>query len=154
MDTGAEIATTGLSSFVTKAGFPAFAPDGEHVVFTLHEGPGDATTGPGDASQLVSMAFDRANAAFSEPTLLYKADADLAPGWPSFLPTNDAVVFSVQRRYNDSGEFMMTRNGGRGELWWADLATGTAHPLDQRTGRTQAFPICPPVPTGTMTTRP
>ena len=135
MATGAVVPATGLSEFVTQAGFPAFSPDGKHVAFSLYTGPGNATTGAGDGSQLVVMDFDRPTNAFSNPRMIYKAPADKAPGWPSFLPTNDAVVFSVQSRTNLQGEFMMTRYGGRGELYWSDLATGTAAPLHGANGK-------------------
>ncbi len=50
------------------------------------------------------------------------------------MPSNDAVVFSMQSRTNSKGEFMLTRYGAMGQLWWADLATGTAHPLDRANG--------------------
>jgi hypothetical protein len=146
MNTGAEVPSTGLASFVTKAGFPAFAPDGNRVAFSLYSGAGNATTGAGDGSQLVSMAFDRASSTFSDPRLLFKAAADKAPGWPSFLPTNDAVVFSVQSRLNSAGEFMMTRYGGKGELWWADLATGTAYPLHRANGTDEGVSYLPSGP--------
>lgn len=148
MDTGAVVPSTGLTSLVTKAGFPAFAPDGKSVAFSLFEGPGDGSTGPGDGSQLVSMSFDRPSSTFSAAKLLYMAPAGQAPGWPSFLPTNDAVVFSVQSRTNDAGEFMMTRYGGRGELWWADVASGTAHPLDRANGKEGAVSYLPTGPNG------
>ncbi|HQK20880.1 MAG TPA: hypothetical protein PLJ27_25680, partial [Polyangiaceae bacterium] len=148
MNTGEVIASTGFASFVTKAGFPAFSPSGGHVAFSLFEGPGNAATGPGDGSQLIAMAFDRATATFSDPKLLFQATAGTAPGWPSFLPTLDAVVFSVQSRLNDAGEFMMTRYGGRGQLWWADLATGTAHPLDRANGSDGTNSYLPTGPNG------
>jgi hypothetical protein len=131
---GAPLPSVGLSEFVTRAGFPAFSPDGKHVAFNFYEGVGDANTGAGDGSQLVAMDFDKASRTFSNPKLLYKGPSDKCPGWPSFLPTNDAVVFSVQSRTNPSGEWMMTRYGARGELWWSDLATGTAHALDRANG--------------------
>ncbi len=135
MATAAVVPSVGLDTFVTKAGFPAFSPDGKHVAFSLYTGAGTAETGPGDGSQLVAMDFDRTTNTFSNPKLLYKAPADKAPGWVSFLPTNDAVVFAVQSRTNNANEFMMTRYGARGELYWSDLATGTAHSLDMANGK-------------------
>jgi hypothetical protein len=135
MKTGAPVPAPGLAAFATRAGFPAFSPDGKHVAFNFFEGPGDAVTGPGDGNALVAMGFDPATHAFSKPKLLHKPPAGSSPGWPSFLPSNDAVVFSVQSRVNQGNEFMMTRYGGRGQLWWADLATGTAHALDRANGK-------------------
>ena len=132
--TGAEIPSTGLAGFVTHAGFPAFSPDGKHVAFMLYAGPGNVDIGIGDGSQLVAMDFDRKTMTFSNPRLLYRSPAGKSPGWPSFLPTNDAVIFSVHKRLNDYNEYMMTRYGGTAELWWSDLATGNARPLDRANG--------------------
>lgn len=135
MSTAAAVPSTGLTDFATKVGFPAFSPDAKHVVFSFVEGPGDSATGPGDASQLVVMDFDPTTHAFSNPRLMHKGPPDACPGWPSFMPSSSAVVFTMQTRTNTAGEFMMTRYGAHGELWWADLATGTAHPLDLANGK-------------------
>ncbi len=143
MDTAAELPSTGLQDFVTKAGFPAFSPDGKHIAFNFYQGPGDGTSGAGDASQLVVMDFDATNYAFSNPRVLHKGPVDQCPGWPSFLPSNDAVVFSMQSRSNTKNEWMTTRYGGRGELWWTDLATGTAFPLDRANGKENGVSYLP-----------
>ncbi len=129
LNSGAALPTTGLSSFVTKAGLPAFSPDGKHVAFDFYSGPGDATIGAGDGKKLVVMDFDKTTGAFSNPRLVYSG---AAPGWPSFLPTNDSLVF--EKDLQTSGETFATRNGATGELWWTDVATGTAHALDGANG--------------------
>ena len=66
--------------------------------------------------------------------------------WPSFLPTNDAVVFELETMNNgrDWGGTRSTcdssatcsNSGTQAELWWVDLATKTAARLDspQRPG--------------------
>ncbi len=131
LTSGAALPTTGLTSFVTKAGLPAFSPDGKHVAFDFYEGPGNATTGTGDGKKLVVMDFDKATATFSNPHVVYTGDP---PGWPSFLPTNDSLVFEKEVKSNPGGELFATRNGSEGELWWTDVATGTAHALDQANG--------------------
>lgn len=129
LSSGAALPTTGLSSFVTQAGLPAFSPDGKHVAFDFYAGPGNATTGAGDGKKLVVMDFDKATGAFSNPRVVYSG---APPGWPSFLPTNDSLVF--EKEVKSTGELFATRNGAEGELWWADVATGTAHALDAANG--------------------
>jgi hypothetical protein len=132
MTTGSALAATGLNDFVTRAGFPVFSVDGARVAFNFYAGPGDATIGAGDGLKLVAMAFDDATNAFSAPALLYQGANP--PGWPSFLPTNDAVVFQVKLP-GGNGEYFATRAGAKGELWWSDLATGTAAPLERLNGK-------------------
>ena len=136
MNTGAAINAPGLSSFVTKAGFPMFSAKGTMVAFNFHAGPGDATIGPGDGSQLVVMDFDATSKTFSNPRGLYKTSAGQRPGWPAFWPTDQAAVFQIE--LPGASEYFATRNGGRGELWWVDIATRTAHPLHALNGQTSA----------------
>jgi hypothetical protein len=131
MTAGNPIPTTGLSSFVTKAGMPAFSHDTKKVAFMFHAGPGDAASGPGDGSKLVVMDFD-GTSAFSNPKVLYGGAQ--WPGWPSFLPTNDAIVFQTQVQQNPDGELFASRYGAKGELWWVDVATATPHRLDRANG--------------------
>jgi hypothetical protein len=144
MTTGAALTTTGLTSFVTHAGFPMFSPDGKLVAFNFYAGPGDATIGIGDGSKLVVMDFDVTTKAFSKPRQLYKGTASSRPGWPAFWPTNTALLF--QRELAGAKEFFATRNGGKGELWWVDLATGQAQALHRLNGKTTAG--TPYLPTG------
>ncbi|HEY3445079.1 MAG TPA: hypothetical protein VGK67_01900 [Myxococcales bacterium] len=134
MASGTQLSAPGLSEFLTQAGFPAFSPDGKHVAFNFVAGAGDAATGPGDHSKLVLMDYDHASHTFSSPKILHASTADSPPAWPSFLPTNGAVVFQKVLPGNWSGELFGTRSGGRGELWWTDLATSTAARLDQLNG--------------------
>ena len=142
LSTGAPMASTGLNDFVSLAGFPAFSPAGDKIAFNFFAGPGDATSGTGDGTQLVVLDFDVATAAFTNPRSLYQG-AD-RPGWPSFLPTGDAVAF--QAELPGTSEAFATRDGGRGELWWTDLATGTAVALERANGKengTQYLPTAP-----------
>ncbi|MBI5547721.1 MAG: hypothetical protein HY901_27885, partial [Deltaproteobacteria bacterium] len=143
MATGTVLPSPGLAAFVTRAGFPSFSPDGKQVAFNFYEGPGDAATGPGDGSRLVAMSFELATATFASPKTIHRSTPSTPPAWPSFLPTNDAVVFGVILPGNYSHELFATRYGGRSELWWTDLATGTARRLDTLNGKpggTQAIP--------------
>ena len=133
MATGAAVTATGLNSFVTRAGFPAFAPDTKSVAFNLHAGPGSASTGAGDGTQLAIMDFDANTNAFSNGRLLYKSSQ--RPGWPSFLPTAAGVVFQTEVATNSSGEYFATRYGAKGELWWVDVATQTPTRLDNLNGK-------------------
>ncbi|MBI5549847.1 MAG: hypothetical protein HY901_38665 [Deltaproteobacteria bacterium] len=134
METGTQLSAPGLSDFVTEAGFPAFSPDGKHVAFNFGAGSGNVATGPGDHSKLVAMSYDHATRAFSSPTVLYASTPTSPPAWPSFMPTNGSVVFQKVLPGNTSHELFATRKGARGELWWSDLATGTAQRLDQLNG--------------------
>lgn len=136
MQTGNVIPSTGLSTFVTRAGFPAFSPDGKKVAFNFFAGPGDATSGAGDGKKLVAMDFDATTSTFSNPTLLY--NGPLRPGWPSFLPTGKGLVFQTEVKTNTSGEFFATRYGGQGELWWVELSSGSAQRLDNANGKGHA----------------
>jgi len=136
MTTGTAVTTTGLSSFVTHAGFPMFAPSGKLVAFNFYAGPGDAAIGAGDGNKLVVMDFDAATRTFSGPKQLYKGAVGSRPGWPAFWPTDKALLFQLE--LPGGKEYFATRNGGRGELWWADLASGKSQPLQRLNGKTTA----------------
>ncbi len=139
LEDGTVVASTGLTDLVTQAGFPAFSVDGEHVAFNFFAGPGNGSIGSGDSTKLVAMDFDSGSNAFSNPVLLYQGSH--RPGWPSFLPTNDALVFQLE--LPGSSEFFGTRNGGKGELWWTDLATSTAVPLERANGKSGGVSYLP-----------
>lgn len=135
MTTGAELAATGLSTFVTQAGFPMFSPSGKQVAFTFYAGPGDATIGAGDGNKLVVMGFDAATKVFSSPKLLYQGQSGSRPGWPAFWPTGSALLFQVELSGNTTNEYFATRYGGRGELRWVDLQSGQVATLDRLNGK-------------------
>jgi hypothetical protein len=132
---------TGLPANL-QAGAPAFSADGKHVAFELLGGTlGSLTgtyTGP---SQLVSLDFDQATMTFSNPKLLATmagggnmGGGGLNAGLPSFFPTNDAVAFHGQVSNPTSSHRYNTWNGATAQVWWSDLATGTATVLGTLNG--------------------
>jgi hypothetical protein len=134
MTTGAVIPSPGLNEFAKRIGLPAFSPDGKHATFSFFEGPSTTEVGSANGRKLVAMDFDVGSKTFSNPQLLWDAPSDQQrPAFLAFLPTSDAVVF--QNRWKGHGDdAFATWNGARGALWWVDLATKTAHSLDQANG--------------------
>jgi hypothetical protein len=133
---GTAITATGIPSGL-GARLPAFSPDGKHVAFNFGAGTG------ADGNSLAVLDFDKAASAFSGLRKLYTPTAGMAI-WPSFLPSNDGVVFELET-VNNGRDFGGTRStcdssstcsdsGTRAELWWADLKTGTAKRLDNLNG--------------------
>ncbi len=136
MASGQSIPTTGLSTFVSRAGFPTFAPNDKSVAFNLYAGPGNAGTGAGNGTQLAIMDFDRTTSTFSNGRLLYKSKSPQRPAWPSFLPTANGVVFqTMELGVGIPKDQFETRNGTKGELWWVDTKTATATRLDRANGK-------------------
>jgi hypothetical protein len=108
-----------------------FSPDGKHVAFNFFGGPG------GDEMSLGTMDFDASSKTFSNLKKVFTPPYGKVY-WPSFLPTNDAVIFEVETHYNGNdyaGTRMGPDGGARAELWWADLKTGTGSRLDTLNGR-------------------
>jgi hypothetical protein len=130
LTTGEVVPTNGLTDFVERAGFPAFSHDGTRVAFNFASGPGDAMIGAGDGKKLVIMDYDPATQTFDDAQLIHEGERD--PGWPSFTPDGNSVVF--QSLIESGDQYFYTRSGGKGELWWANLATGESHPLDRANG--------------------
>lgn len=131
------IASTGLPSGL-RAGTPAFSPDGKHVAFNYYGGTG------GDGKSLAWIDFDVKSSAFSGIATLDTPTSG-TDVWPSFLPTNDAVVFERETAYNGR-DFAGTRSacdssaacsndGTHGELWWVDQKTHTATRMDKANGK-------------------
>jgi hypothetical protein len=91
------------------------------------------------------MDYDPAASAFSNFRVVYKPAAGTIV-WPSFLPTNDAVVFELETQSNgrdwggtrasgdSAGAMNNTAADSKGELWWVDIATGNAARLDSLNG--------------------
>jgi hypothetical protein len=132
MATGAVIPSPGLNTFATRIALPAFSPDTRHVAFTFVNGPGTAGVGVAKGRELVSMDFDLATKTFSNPRKLWTAPGtDQRPAFMTFTPSSDAVVF--QRRWNGDNDYS-SWHGSRAELWWVDLATQQAVPLNRVNG--------------------
>jgi hypothetical protein len=133
--TGKNISSPTFASLVTQAGMPTFSPDGKQVAFAFLAGAGDSNIGGGDESKLVVMDFDRSKNTFSNASLVYQASGGARPGWPTFLPGGTRLVFQLDLPSgNNRGEYFATRHGNRGELWYVDIKTKTAHALDRANG--------------------
>jgi hypothetical protein len=149
---------TGLSAFT-----PAFSPDGTHVAFNF-AGGALPDGGAGNPASIAALDFANATKAFSNLRTLATPLAGTNAYWPSFLPTNDGVVFEVQTVFNgrdtagtrgsNDNQYDATEDGAHGELWWVDLATMTPTRLDNLNGRVTATgaTYLPPHPTAVSTT--
>ena len=118
---------------VTQAATPAFSHDGSVLAFNFFSGPGGGGLPPGNASQLVSMTFDKTTGAFANPKVLYSAPTGRTPGWPAFFPTDTGAIFDNEVNAPDSSTFsnvhagtvfLGTSLGARSELWWVDILGG------------------------------
>jgi hypothetical protein len=137
---GTAIAATGLTQDGGPgigAACPVFSPDGKHVAFNFWGGTG------ADQKSLAWMDFSQPRSAFSGLFTLYTPSSGTSV-WPSFLPTNDAVVFELET-VNNGRDFAGTRStcdgsgtcsntGTEGELWWVDEKTKTPTRLDRANG--------------------
>jgi len=118
------LAVTGIPSNL-QAGTPAFSPDTKHVAFDFLGGTIGTTAGNG--TQLVSMDFDATSNTFSNLKVLATMTGGMRAGLPSFFPTNDAVAFHYQ--IVNSNHLFDTWSPSLAQIWWSDLATGTASDL-------------------------
>jgi hypothetical protein len=126
--TGAQpIAATGIPTNL-QVGTPAFSPDTKHIAFDFLAGTltGGAATLTGNGSQLVALDFD-GTSTFSNPRVLATMTGGMRAGFPSFFPTDDAVAFHYQ--LVNSNHLLNTWHGAEAQIWWSDLATGTASNL-------------------------
>ena len=134
--------------------YPAFSPDGKKLAFTMFGGAPGA-----DTKTLGTMTFDKATRKFGPLTSVHVPTSGTAL-FPSFLPTNDAIVFEHETRFNGR-DYGGTRSdddvappnssadvGTRAELWWLDLKVNPprAVPLANLNGKTAAGSYLPTGP--------
>ncbi len=164
--TGATFPSTGIPAGLI-VGSPVFSSDGKHVAFNFlsgtvptaggDAGAGDAGAGDagadaggalvGDGVSLAVMDYDPTASAFSNFRVVFTPPPAAGYAvWPSFLPTNDALVFELETQSNgrdwggtrspcDSTACASQTNlGTKAELWWVDIATRTAARLDGLNG--------------------
>jgi len=126
------LGNTGWTSF--GGAFPTFSPDGKHFAFNYQASTGGTTTA--DKKSLAALTYDPANKVFNNYVKLH-TPATGTDVWSSFMPTNDAVIFEreIAASTKDGGAIGFTRYNATGELWWVDLATQTAHTLDNLNGK-------------------
>jgi hypothetical protein len=118
-----------------QATLPVFSPDGMHVAFNFWKGSFTSDAGAtltGDSKSLAELDFDGTQT-FSNPRVLYTPTNGDPVVFSSFLPNSAGVVFEVELS-DPSGSYGFTRYGDTSELWWVDVASGTAHRLDQLNG--------------------
>ena len=163
--TGAAFASTGIPGGLV-VGAPVFSPDGKHVAFNFFAGTvsGSADAGAdggaalkGDGISLAAMDYDPTSSTFSNFRVIYTPPSGTSV-WPSFLPTNDAVVFELETR-NNGRDWGGTRSpcdstacasqstkGTEAELWWVDITTKMASRLDGLNGRLAGGSYLPTLP--------
>jgi len=138
---GTPITTTGFPAGL-QAGTPAFSPDGNHIAFNFYAGTVGAATGDKKSLGFLDFAKPGAFSNFAS----YAPPASGTVLYPSFLPTNDGVVFQLETVYSGRG-FGETRStcddptkacsstGPHGELWWFDVKTKASTRLDRLNGK-------------------
>jgi hypothetical protein len=150
LPSGAQVTTTGLPSGF-QAGLPAFSPDGKHVSFNFWGGTlmAGATTLTGDKTSLALLDFD-GTSTFSNPRVVYTPSTATPVTYSSFLPSGAGVVFEIELS-NPANQWGFTWNKNTGELWWVDVASGSAHRLDRLNGYGASGVYLPDNQTGAKT---
>jgi hypothetical protein len=128
LDAGAT-AVTGLDT--PYAMMPMFSTDGRMLVYNDNPG-GDAGLAAGGKISIAS--FDETTMTFSNPHVVYSS-ASLYPGWPSFTPDGRQVVFALGNGWNYASA--VPPDGltlWSSDIYVLDVASGTAHRLDEAAG--------------------
>ncbi len=144
LPSGDAIASTGLPSNL-EAGTPVFSQDGKKLAFNWYRGT--VSGQDGDQRSLGVLDFTPPGTFSGFSKVFTPSDSSMLAVYPSFLPDASGLVFELQL-VNNGRSFGETRSscpssstgdcansGARGELWWVDLATKQAIPLDRLNGK-------------------
>jgi hypothetical protein len=127
--TGQNIPAPGWDGVITKAGIPAFSPDGRKITFNHRE-----LSIVGTESTVAVMDFDVASKRFSG-LLDIASDTTSFLGWPTFTPDTKSVIFHAGTSEEFETGFNPMINGlNGGDLFIVDLATRTKTRLDATGG--------------------
>jgi hypothetical protein len=135
-NSGAELTGSGVHPY---AYMPSFSSDGSELAFNKME------TGGASGHTLAVMNFDRASNTFSELRDVF-SDSMRFPAWPFFLPD---VVGMLEENNQTRGKRVLFSLGtnpdfvtagltfgtiAQSDLWWVDVDSGMAAPLDRANG--------------------
>jgi hypothetical protein len=168
--TGNTIAATGIPAGLS-AFLPMFSPDGAHVAFNFQGGT-FPDGGAADQTSILSLDFANASNTFSNLQTLVTPPTGHAY-WPSYIPGSTGLIYEVETVSNGRDvagtrsqcDIPSTAQGGDGtsidsnlpchsegthaQLWWVDLKTKIATPLDALNGVSGSTTYLPPHPTYT-----
>ena len=125
-DTGAEIATTGISA---GALMPMFSPDGQYLAYNDYAA--------NNGQDITVVRFDAATNSASDQRVLFVDPDDTRPAWPFFLPDNGALVVARTTGIDFSGDsagIVPGITGPYSELFLIDMETGKATIMAQAMG--------------------
>jgi hypothetical protein len=122
---GAAVPAQGLPA--GPIAMPAFAPSGARVAFN-----------PGLGPTLFTATFDAATKTFANAAPVADFSGQpLVPGWPTFLPDSDGVVFEAETAVGGDGHsesLLWTRSGAKGRLAWSRVSAPLPAMLDRLDG--------------------
>jgi hypothetical protein len=130
-NTNTPLSAPGWDGVITKAGTPAFSPDGKQIVF-IHEDKDSGHT-------IAKMNFAHGSNSFSGLTDLATNSSSLL-AWPSFTPDGKTVIYEAQTSPGGcsggtSAPFETDCNA-LGDLFAVDVASHTVQRLDLLDGYT------------------
>ena len=118
--TGNAIAAAGWDSVITKAGMPAFSPDGKQIAF-MHA--------DSNAYTVSKMDFNGSTKTFSGLVDL-TTDSTGYVAWPAFTPDGKTILYQFDSMSGATNFDLETDCQNTGDLYAVDVATKTVRRLD------------------------